>query len=223
MQRSKLIIVALALIFVFCIYFHQIIEWSDIWISSPLQWSMQTFYTNSKLNYALIVVTAASSNHFETLLAFVIMYDKYQRNDTLLIIYDLGLKDYQYLFLKHKLKHLNLKYEWETFEYDRYPSYFNVTIAAGEYAWKPVLIHQVCQKYGGKVFWMDTGSYWTNTTHDDILTVLGADRLNISLLAQRSSGDIKRWTHPKMIQYLNYTGSQNLANRNGAIIAFDYD
>eukprot|EP01084_Bolivina_argentea_P155807 271510_1 len=26
-----------------------------------------------------------------------------------------------------------------------------------------------------------------------------------------------------MIQYLNYTGSQNLANRNGAIIAFDYD
>jgi len=42
------------------------------------------------------------------------------------------------------------------FEFWKYPSYFNISIARGEYAWKPVIIKEVVDEYP-LVLWLDAG------------------------------------------------------------------
>ena len=87
----------------------------------------------------LTVITGASSNHYKTLIQFIESFKKYNNNHRL-IIYNLGLKEDEY----NNLKNIYEDYIFEIFDYSKYPSYVNIKLNSGEYAWKPIIIHDVC-------------------------------------------------------------------------------
>ncbi|CAG8536120.1 6897_t:CDS:10 [Racocetra fulgida] len=75
-----------------------------------------------------------------------------------IIVYDLGLLNFQrnslsYLYQKHYFTHYRL------FNFSKYPSFWNISIAQGEYAWKPAIIAEVSREFPGIVVWLDSGTF----------------------------------------------------------------
>ena len=83
----------------------------------------------------IAVVTGASQNHIKSLYQFLNTID---RSITRCYVYDLGLSEESSEDLK-KIENIYFR----TFDYSKYPSYYNININAGEYAWKPAIINEV--------------------------------------------------------------------------------
>lgn len=96
-------------------------------------------------------MTAASSNHFRTLINFVHNYRK-QRSNIALHVYDLGLKHGEVRALR---KQVGVVYH--AFNFSNEPPHFKMSKNAGAYAWKPVLIKEMLDKYASEVLWLDCG------------------------------------------------------------------
>jgi hypothetical protein len=142
----------------------------------------------------LIVVTAASSNHFG---ALVQMLGSLRRLDARVECYDIGLTADEW----HRLPRWTGA-RFHRFAYDRYPRHMNVEINAGEYAWKPVIVAQVVEHARTQadppdVLWADAGCFFH---------ALGpiASRIATSggLWVRTSAGVMREWTHPGMFEYL---------------------
>lgn len=162
----------------------------------------------------ITIITGASQNHSKSLKQFLetlqnisIPYQCY--------IYDLGL-DEETL---NSLKHLYPTFIHKTFDYSKYPDYFNIKINAGEYAWKPVIIEEVSKEVEGIILWCDSGNKIVSSLENlyKIIEIQG-------IYSPTSSGDISRWTHPLTLQYFEINDSSILLdrqNRNGACLGFD--
>jgi hypothetical protein len=143
----------------------------------------------------LIVVTAASSNHYGALCQ---MLASLRRLDARVECYDIGLTPAESRALPR----------WDgvvhrRFDYERYPPHMNVAISAGEYAWKPVIVADVVERSRAQdqpsdVLWADAGCYFDSldAASDRILTSGG-------LWIRTSAGTMREWTHPLMFEYLN--------------------
>ena len=143
----------------------------------------------------MIVVTAASSNHYGALCQ---MLASLRRLGAHVECWDIGLTPAE----SHALP------RWagvvhRRFDLDRYPPHMNVAINAGEYAWKPVIVADVVERSRAQdrpsdVLWADAGCYF------DSLDAV-ADRLAASggLWIRTSAGTMRQWTHPLMFEYLN--------------------
>src|SRR5580704_18244364 len=105
----------------------------------------------------LIVVTAASSNHFGALRQ---MLESLRRLEARVECYDIGLTPLEV----HALPRWDgLLYR--RFDYPSYPAYMSVAINAGEYAWKPVIVAEVVERVRADsqpsdVLWADAGCYF---------------------------------------------------------------
>ena len=100
-----------------------------------------------------IIVTAADSSHHKSLknlLSSVVLYEKYAK----VIIFDLGLTKSEVKEIKRKFK----KMEIRKFNFSKYPSYLDIKVNAGEYAWKPVIISNILNEFKCSVLWMDAGN-----------------------------------------------------------------
>lgn len=161
----------------------------------------------------LTLVSASDKSHSQSLLQFVasVTENELDRN---LIVFDLGLK-YDSL---EKIRSISSNIDVRTFDYTRYPSWFNVKINAGEYAWKPVIVNEIMQKNGGVVIWMDAGNIVTGN-----LNRVHGSALRSGLFSQTSSGDLARWTHPSTLKYFgkDIEWAKDKKNINGACIAID--
>ena len=136
----------------------------------------------------MIVVTAASSNHAG---ALGYMLASLRRLHARVECYDLGLTASEVAALPR----------WDglfyhTFDYASYPAHMNVTVNAGEYAWKPAIVADVVERTRTSaepqdVLWTDAGSYF------HALDPL-AQRIQASdgLWVRTSSGTMGQWTHP---------------------------
>jgi hypothetical protein len=143
----------------------------------------------------LTVVTASSSNHFG---ALVQMLKSLAPLPVRVECYDLGLTDAERRSLP----------QWEratyhTFDYAAYPSFMDVAVNAGEYAWKPVIVADAVERAraegeGSDVLWADSGCFFHRA--DTI-----AHRLAESdgVWVRTSPGTMKQWTHPLTFGYLN--------------------
>jgi hypothetical protein len=164
------------------------------------------------------IVTGASQNHRKTLKQFIDSFLRFYRNDdsVLLVVYDLGIDDFVSLKTEYEMVK-NIVYDY--FDFGVYPTYFDINVNAGEYAWKPVILHNVCEKFGGKVVWMDSG----NVIHcrlDQLYQFLDVNGIHTGL----TSGTITDWTHPKTLTYMNCEKEHlMLQNRNGACVGVNYD
>ena len=108
---------------------------------------------------------------------------------------------------------------YKTFDYSLYPSYFNININAGEYAWKPIIFYNECKINRGIVIWMDSGNIINNQ-----INVLVDCIKQSHIHSGVTSGDILKWTHPLTLKYMNCSNDYlKLQNRNGACIGVNYD
>lgn len=169
---------------------------------------------------AFTIVTGASANHFCPIKAFI-----YNLNSTLdgmnarIIVYDLGMTRKQRKIMT-KLQNDGFFDELRVFKFSSYPSFWNITVARGEYGWKPAIIAEVSEDYPGIITWLDAGTLATRRYFEKLDFLL---KKSNGFLSPRSSGNMKNWTHPGVYEYydddpLRY---EDLPNCNGAVVAFD--
>jgi len=161
------------------------------------------------------IITGASSNHFKTLQKFCRSIRQFHSADQVeLVIWDLGLTLDERTALEAEFKT-----PVRVFDYTKYPSYFNIQVVAGEYAWKPALLEETRLALGQRTYlWLDAG--------DRIVEPL--DKLFLFLevwgfFSNGTQGTVSKWNHPKMFEALDprFKEYLPLRMRNGAIIGFN--
>lgn len=165
-----------------------------------------------------IIVSGASSNHFKSLLQFINSVLINEPNIHI-IIYDLDLTIAECEAVSNKLSHFE-KSEFVKFDYSKYPSYYNIHINAGEYAWKSAIINHVALTYPNSlILWCDAGNV-LSSPQDKLWNNL----LTHHIGSTTTSGNIRKWTHPKCLEYFNIPIDSyflNYRNKNGALLAFN--
>lgn len=143
----------------------------------------------------LVVVTAASSNHFG---ALVQMLASLRRLDARVECYDIGLTpdEAQALPRWRGAAH-------RTFDYAAHPAHMQVAISAGAYAWKPVIVADVVDRVLAQarpcdVLWADAGCYF-----HALQPIAQRIRESGGLWVRRSAGTMRQWTHPLMFEFLD--------------------
>lgn len=167
----------------------------------------------------ITVVTAASSPKFhDGLFQFLESLHANAGTPFHCIVYDLGLDDMVCLTLRIKWP----KVELRKFDFSKYPEYYNVKVQAGQYAWKPAILHEVASGLsGGILLWCDSFNKVVHPlTH--IISVTSTKQIYTPI----SSGNIKKWTHPGMLHYMHLPLDHSILqypNRNGALVSFSLD
>ncbi|MCP4000616.1 MAG: DUF1647 domain-containing protein [Gammaproteobacteria bacterium] len=160
----------------------------------------------------LIIVTAADSSHFKPLLRFLFSVETHE-GCVPVIIYDLGLTPDE----RESFQILFPAYELRTFNYSEYPDYFDIKVRAGEYAWKPVVIHEVANEQNGLVVWMDAGNLITEPMIS--LRQIINDR---GFYTPQSGGTVRDWTHRGTLEYLSVPDHVlSKKNRACGLVGFD--
>ncbi len=174
----------------------------------------------------LTIVTACSENHCKSMLNFLeSLYRQCNRYNVEFncVLYDLGDLSESY---KTKLLNIYPALSIRIFDYSKYPSYFNVHINAGEYAWKPAIIYEMTQELiennddndENVLLWCDAG----NLIMDDLMVVKNLIK-TIMIYSPYSSRMVRDFTHYKVLEYFKIYPQDpilNYINRNGAIIGF---
>jgi Protein of unknown function (DUF1647) len=145
------------------------------------------------MNRDLVVVTAASSNHFG---ALVQMLTSLRDLDARVECYDIGLTAGEAAALPRWPRAVH-----RTFDYAAHPAHMHVSVNAGEYAWKPVIVADVIDRVRTSrepcdVLWADAGCYFES------LDVIAARIAATGLWVRRSAGTMREWTHPGMFEWL---------------------
>lgn len=162
----------------------------------------------------MIIVTGASNNHYLTLINMINSFI-YHNTKNYLIVYNLGLDDNKWNNIR-SLYSNNQFISYKSFDFSKYPSWFNINIEAGQYAWKPTIIYNTYIENNNEIIvWMDAG----NLIHDNLQDLELFLEKN-GVYSAESSGNIAKWTHPDTIKYLNCLNVNN-QNRNGACIGFN--
>lgn len=172
------------------------------------------FFLNVKPKDDLVIVSGADSSHFKSLVQFiksVIYYEPWSK----LVIYDLGLVKTEADYVKANFPEVLFR----TFDYSKYPSYFNIKNKAGRFAWKPVIIHEVLTEFHKMVIWLDAGCLITQPLYQ-IRNVIK----NYGFYSPISGGTIKEWTHPQTLEYMKVPDDM-LNNRNlaGTAVAINFN
>jgi len=162
----------------------------------------------------MIVITGASDNHFLTLINFINSFIKYNIKDKL-IVYNLGLNDGNWNYLKNKYNDY-LYITYKIFDYSKYPEWFNINIGAGQYAWKPTIIYNESLELPNEILlWMDAG----NLILENLIKLENFIEKN-GIYSATTAGTIKDWTHPLTIKFMKCSYI-HAVNRNGACIGFN--
>ncbi|QTE23644.1 DUF1647 domain-containing protein [Polaribacter cellanae] len=164
----------------------------------------------------LVIVTGSDSSHFKSLLQLLESLKIHEKKSKK-IVYDLGLTTDENEILKNNFP----EFEVRKFDYSKYPSYFNIKISAGEYAWKPVIINDVLNEFKTAVCWLDGGNKVVKTLNSirKLLKLYG-------FYSPFSKGVISDWTHPKTLDFLGVLNNKSLLkqrNLNGACVCADYN
>ena len=173
-----------------------------------------------------VVVTGASDNHFCPLQAWIISL--HAEVSTLpvsrrprIIVYDMGLDDKQ-IKLLDTMRLIGMFHELRKLEWSKYPSFWNISINAGEYGWKTGIVGEVVRDYPGTVVWLDSGTL----IKPDFFTHVDLVSSNYSgFLSPKSPGSLHGWTHPGVFEYFNDDPKKykTVPNCNAAAIVFDYN
>ena len=161
----------------------------------------------------MIIITGADHTHARSLRQMVASVKRHEP-DVSLIVYDLGLTDYQRWLLTRRHPKLDLR----RFPFERYPAHLNIRINTGVYAWKPVIVWDVLKSAQEPVCWMDAGVFLMQP-----LTALRAAVRRAGFYSPRSPGTIADWTHPKMLAYFGLDEAWRIGKPNlrGGCVAFD--
>ena len=172
----------------------------------------------------MIIVSGASNNHYKSLIQFINSVlsfypnNKFSDTETItLVIYNLDITENKWRELMQQFTQSHIIYK--VFDYSKYPSYLNININAGEYAWKPVCIYDTCQEYNNEtILWMDSGNKLTRK-----LDKMNEYILQNGIYSNYSSETIKFWSYPKTLEYMKCDlGLYHRINRNAACMGYNY-
>jgi Protein of unknown function (DUF1647) len=154
----------------------------------------------------VVFVTAASENHYKSLLNLIKSVDTFCPG-TKMIVYDLGLNG------KPVPNHVI----YRNFNYEAYPSWIHVhQPCAGQYAWKPIMIDEVCQE-GGIVVWCDAGNLITRPI-DWLVSFVK----RFGIYTPTSEGPLTHLCHTNTLDLIGVPHDKRMfPNRNAACIAID--
>ncbi|KAI9486168.1 MAG: hypothetical protein EXX96DRAFT_516038 [Benjaminiella poitrasii] len=180
--------------------------------------------------YPFTIVTASSANHLCSLENF--LYSLHNLRDELsidefprIIVYNIGMNRTQLPILDQFVQ-TGLVDDLVTFDYFKYPRFWDVAISAGEYAWKTGIVHEVATnsdlmaQSNGLLVWLDAGNV---VTADFIRSVPAILKKGKGFWSPRSSSTMAQWTHPGLYKYFDADPrkyAQN-PNCNGAALGFD--
>jgi len=167
----------------------------------------------------LTFVTGASSgkyyNYLRKLLNNLIQIKNSKNIKIRIIVYNLGMNNYE---LNKINEYSNIILE--NFDFSKYPEHLSLKKYYGcncSYAWKPIIIYDVCEKYGGLVHWADTRNLYSD--FNNLIKILENDYIYSPI----SGGTVKKWTHPTCLKYMNGYKYQDKKPRAGGIIAINYN
>lgn len=161
----------------------------------------------------MILISGASNNHYLTLIQFIESFILNKVNSKL-IIYNLGIDEDKWHFIKNKYSLNN--FIFKIFNYSIYPEWFNININRGEYAWKPAILYEVYSEFNNEIIvWMDSGNIILNNLNE-LVQIINDNGIYSSI----TLGTIKEWTHPDTIRLLRCSNINNI-NKNGACIGFN--
>jgi hypothetical protein len=155
----------------------------------------------------ITIVTAASSNHYKSLLQFL----RSVPNGPRVVVYDLGLTE-------QEVHGLPVNVLYRKFNFSIYPEFIQLSSPdAGAYAWKPCIVNDVCREFGGIVLWCDSGNIITD------LKLIVQSILKCSVYSSITSGTFETWTHPTARQHLPQCHRfLKYPMRNASCIGIDY-
>jgi hypothetical protein len=169
----------------------------------------------------MYIVTGASDNHFRSLLQFLRSIPSELLSST--FVWNLGLSDANVLKLEEDFPTTHKR----RFPFEEYPKYFDIHVAAGEYAWKPVAIAKIVQEVqeiqheNTILLWCDAGN---RAMSADVFQRIEAVVRQQGVYTPTSWGTVRRWTHPSCLQYFSLDSGHPMLElwpRNGAIVGFD--
>ena len=170
---------------------------------------MDTSYT-----LPLRIITGASSNHSKSLHQLLQSIHRiHSPNQYELILWDLGLTNKERIAIEYFYGNMR------TFDYSKYPAYFDINVNAGEYAWKPALIYETVTELGpGTYIWLDAGDVVMKP-----LIQVQAYIEKYGIYSPDSSMNIDTFTHAKVFEAVHpkYEAYKKSQMRNGAILGFD--
>lgn len=167
------------------------------------------------------LVTAANHRYFKYLrqvlnnVIEIIKNEKYSNIQINIVVYNLGLKKEEL----EKLKTFS-NIIIENFDYSKYPEHVSLEKYNGKncnYSWKPIIIYEVCEKYGGLVNWMDTKNLYSDFT--ELIDILETTYI----YTPRSSGNVRKWTHITTLKYMNGYKYKKKRCRAGGVFGINYD
>ena len=161
----------------------------------------------------LTIVSGADATHGVSLLQFarsVVAHEPFAR----LVLYDLGLTSRQ----RSRIRQAAPRAKWRRFDFAKYPPYFDITVSAGEYAWKPAIVGGELAKCRGLLCWMDAGNVVLAR-----LLALRFETWRKGFYSPSSGGSVGKWTHPGMYDYFGLPHDWNTDQKplNGACVAFN--
>ena len=168
---------------------------------------LRRFSTRSDIH----IVTGADSSHCRSLLNLLKTVQQYEPTATV-SIWNLGLSASELTEIKSKFPQYELKF----FDFDAHESHMNISINAGEYAWKPTIISYEAENSERLTLWLDAGNILTKR-----LNWIRRFTSRNGFFSPFSSGSLDDWTHPIMLEHYNVSADiRKKSNLNGAIVAF---
>lgn len=163
-------------------------------------------------------VSAADKGHFWPLLGLLWALHRTEASafaPARVIVFNLGLSKCQQDHLRAVLASpglAGLEVELRQFAFSHMPRHFDISVEAGCYAWKPVMIADVVDEVGGLVIWLDAGDEPQRRLSTLVRSALlppadtvPADGLALwpsGFMSSHTSGSFEQWTHPGTIDFI---------------------
>jgi len=167
----------------------------------------------------LTLVTASNSGKYFSFLKQLLsnVLNVANRTKTLIriVVYDIGLSTKEVREVEVEFGISPIK-----FDFSQYPEHVSLEKFNGvncTYAWKPIIIHEVCEKYGGLVHWMDTRNYYK-----DFRTLIRILNVNY-IYTPFSCSTVRRWTYPTCVKAMEGERFLNKWCRSGGVVAINYN
>ena len=173
-----------------------------------------SFFKN--LDTDSIIIVSASDKYFYNSLVQLLDNLTSLNLKNKIIIYDLGLEDWQ-------IKELE-KYQilYKKFDFLEYPSFISIRDEKnklGQYAWKPIIIYKTLLDYQNSILWLDAGNIIKNSLKNTFNTII----LN-GFVSPFSVGKIKDWTHQETLKILDQDSkTTNKRNLTGGFVGFNWE
>lgn len=162
------------------------------------------------------IATGSDTTHFHSMLQLINSLKIFEGARYRVTAYDLGLTDADRTLFARVHPDVSLV----RFPFEQYPPHFDITRGAGEYAWKPVIFHEVYGNLskGDFLIWLDAGNFVRRK-----MWVIRSALFFKGFYTRLTTGLIGEWTHEETFRRLGMERARNYRMICGCFIAVRKD